>query len=189
MLTIIVKPADNRQIDIAGQISTVLKNPLAGFTPVKDESLKFRFSPRGLRMEVGATQGGKNWLKVYSWAMFTSAMQWLCEKFSIKIGDYYGASYRDELKASTDFGKYDGALRMVLDLSEDQATRLEGWFESEYLEGNLIYGTWRSATALMTCMLFDLTQSRHLHLVDGADGGYALAAKEFKRRASSRSSD
>jgi len=51
----------------------------------------------------------------------------------------------------------------------------------------LIYGTWRSSSALMTCMLFDLTQSRHLHLVDGGDGGYALAAKEYKRRQSDMS--
>jgi hypothetical protein len=34
----------------------------------------------------------------------------------------------------------------------------------------------------MTCMLFDLSQAQHLHLIDGVDGGYALAAKEFKRR-------
>ncbi len=186
MLTIIVKPADNRQTDIASQIAEVLKEPLAGFTPVKDKSLKFRFPPRGLGIEANATRGEGRWLAAYSWALFTSGMQWLCEQFGLKIGDYDGRTYRDELKASTDFRKYDGALRMVLDLSREQAKRLEDWFESEYLEGNLVYGTWRSASALMTCMLFDLTQSRHLHLVDGADGGYALAARAFKQRASRR---
>ena len=182
MLTIIAKPTGTENVDIAGEISKVLKNSLAGFTPVRDQSLKFRFPPRGLRLEVGATRQDANWIKTYGWAIFTSAMQWLCEKYAIKIGDYDGASYRQELIASTDFRKYDGALRMVLDLSEEQAGNLENWFEGEYEKGNLVHGTWRSSSALMTCMLFDLTQSRHLHLVDGADGGYAMAAKDFKQR-------
>ncbi|HBU76611.1 MAG TPA: hypothetical protein DEF18_00775 [Muricauda sp.] len=31
----------------------------------------------------------------------------------------------------------------------------------------------------MTCMVFD-RKDRHLHFVDGASGGYALAAKQMK---------
>ncbi len=100
----------------------------------------------------------------------------------MKIGEYDGSSYKDELISSTDFRKYDGALRMVLDLSKSQADKLENWLENEFQQRNLVYGTWRSSSALMTCMLFDLAQSRHLHLVDGSDGGYAMAAKEYKRR-------
>lgn len=183
MLTIIIKPADGEAMDVAGEVSQVLNSPLARFTPVKDQTLKFRFPPRGLSMEVASAVKAGNWMKTYSWALFTSAMQWLCEKFSVKIGDYDGTKYRDELIASTDFRKYDGALRMVLDLSEAQAAQLEEWLDTQYQSKRLIFGTWRSSSALMTCMLFDLTQSRHLHLVDGADGGYALAAKAYKRRA------
>ena len=33
----------------------------------------------------------------------------------------------------------------------------------------------------MTCLVFD-RNGHHLHFVDGADGGYALAATEFKAR-------
>jgi len=183
MLTIIVKPTAVAGVDIAGEIAKVLKEPLSRFTPVKEKSLKFRFPPRGLAVEVAAGAKRGSWFKRYCWALFTSTMQWLCEKFSIKIGDYDGSRYRDELIASTDFRKYDGALRMVLDVSIDQARTLENWLEGEYQNKRLIFGTWRSASALMTCMLFDLTKSRHLHLVDGSDGGYALAAKEYKRRA------
>lgn len=185
MLTIIVKSRGDIRNDLAGGISRVLRQPISRFTPVKEQSLKFRFPPRGLSAEVNAKLKNGNRVKTFAWAYFTSAMQWLCEKFAIKIGDYDGAHYRDELIASTDFRKYDGALRMVLDLSEEQATELENWLESEYQHGKLIYGTWRSSSALMTCMLFDLNQSRHLHLVDGADGGYALAAREYKLRAAS----
>ena len=182
MLTIIIKPADDKNLDIASQVSKVLNNSLAGFTPVHTQSLKFRFPPRGLRIEVAAARQYASWLGAYRRALFTSLMQWICEKFQVKIGEYDGSSYKDELISSTDFRKYDGALRMVLDLSKSQADKLENWLEEEFQQRNLVYGTWRSSSALMTCMLFDLAQSRHLHLVDGADGGYAMAAKEYKRR-------
>jgi Protein of unknown function (DUF3095) len=32
----------------------------------------------------------------------------------------------------------------------------------------------------MTCLVFSLEQSRHVHFIDGADGGYALAALQLK---------
>ena len=34
--------------------------------------------------------------------------------------------------------------------------------------------------AMMTCLVFSLEQSRHVHFIDGADGGYALAALQLK---------
>jgi len=33
----------------------------------------------------------------------------------------------------------------------------------------------------MTCLVFDYA-GRHLHFIDGADGGLFLAAKQFKQR-------
>jgi Protein of unknown function (DUF3095) len=33
---------------------------------------------------------------------------------------------------------------------------------------------------MMTCLVFSLEQSRHVHFIDGADGGYALAALQLK---------
>jgi len=34
--------------------------------------------------------------------------------------------------------------------------------------------------ALMTCLVFDLEESRHLHFIDGGDGGLAMAARQLK---------
>ena len=33
---------------------------------------------------------------------------------------------------------------------------------------------------MMTCLVFSLEESRHVHFIDGADGGYALAAVQLK---------
>ena len=182
MLTLIVKQTGESTSDITGDIAGVLGKPLSHYTPVSDQTLTFRFPPRGIPLEVAAKSLRGNRIKHYYWAFFTSAMQWICEKFGVKIGDYDGATYRQELIASTDFRKYDGALRMVLDLRQQELEKLINWLEQEYQQERLVYGFWRSPSAVMTCMLFDLTQARHLHLVDGSDGGYAMAAKDYKKR-------
>lgn len=109
-------------------------------------------------------------------------MQYICELFKVKIGDYDGAAYRQELIANTDYRKFDGALRMVIDVSEESADLIEAFLEAEFEHGRLVYGVWRSNRAIMTCMMFDMSESRHLHLIDGSDGGYAMAAKALKRR-------
>ena len=34
----------------------------------------------------------------------------------------------------------------------------------------------------MTCLVFDLTSAEHVHFIDGADGGFALAARQLKEQ-------
>ena len=38
----------------------------------------------------------------------------------------------------------------------------------------------------MTCLVFSIEQSEHVHFIDGADGGYAKAAVGFKSWLGSR---
>jgi hypothetical protein len=33
---------------------------------------------------------------------------------------------------------------------------------------------------MMTCLVFSLQESRHVHFIDGANGGYAFAALQLK---------
>jgi hypothetical protein len=84
--------------------------------------------------------------------------------------------------SQTDFRKYDGMLRMALDLTLEQADALEAVLEQERDAGRLVYGFHRSDSALMTCLVFDLTSAAHVHFIDGADGGFALAARQLKEQ-------
>ena len=65
------------------------------------------------------------YFRALAWAAFTSFNQWLCETFRIRIADYDGRKYRDELVAYTDFRKYDGVFRAVLNVTEAQAAEIE----------------------------------------------------------------
>jgi len=88
------------------------------------------------------------------------------------------------MRANTDFRKFDGILRMVLDVSDGQVEKIDQYLAAEMAQGRLVYGMHVADTALMTCMVFSLEQSEHVHFVDGSNGGFAMAAVDFKRRMS-----
>lgn len=86
--------------------------------------------------------------------------------------------YVDELVANTDYRKFDDILRLVIDVSIDQARAIRNHLEKRKEAGDLVFGCHLSNSALMTCLVF--TPDHHVHFVDGAHGGYTLAAKQLK---------
>ena len=100
-----------------------------------------------------------------NFAMDTKAVRW--------------SHYTDEMVENTDFRKFDGMLRMVMDGSEAQYLDLREYLEGQYREGKLVYGMHRSREALLTCIVFSYN-GNHVHFVDGSDGGYAVAARGLK---------
>ena len=111
-----------------------------------------------------------------------SLVQLYAERFQKQVGPYNALEYRKEMVSQTDFRKYEGMLRMVLDLTLEQADALEIVLEQERAAGRLVYGFHRSDSALMTCLVFDLTSAAHVHFIDYADGGVALAARQLKEQ-------
>ena len=73
---------------------------------------------------------------------------------------------------------------MVITGNPRQSKRLEQFLEKKYQEGRLVYGLHRTDRALMTCLVFE-RDGRQVHFIDGADGGYAIADAEMKRRMTS----
>ena len=89
--------------------------------------------------------------------------------------------YKDTLVANTDFRKFDDTLRMVISGNESQRIALDQYLQKKYEQRSLVYGIHKSSAALMTCVISDYNKD-HIHFVDGADGGYAMAAKALKLR-------
>ncbi len=63
-----------------------------------------------------------------------------------------------------------------------QREALDAWLAGRYAKRELVYGLHVTDRAHMTCLVFNYS-GRHLHFIDGADGGLFLAAKQFKERA------
>ncbi len=185
MLTIILQATGSSitASNISRRLTDILGRPINDFAPVHDSNLKLAgMNSPGLSLERAALRGRYGRYGAFAWTLLTSLIQRAAERYNRKISDYAAAPYRREMQANTDFRKFDGALRMVIDVTEQQADEVERFLEAGYLAGQLNYGTWRSHAALMTCLLFDLAQSLHVHFIDGADGGYTQAAKAMKAR-------
>lgn len=97
----------------------------------------------------------------------------------ISAGGFNPKQYKTEMVANTDFRKFDNVLRMHLDLRRGQLDRLKHVLQQAEDAGQLVYGIHTAAETLMTCVV-DSYQGSHAHFVDGAAGGYALAAKRIK---------
>ena len=59
---------------------------------------------------------------------------------------------------------------------------LEAYLAEAERAGTIAYGLHRQDAALITCLVPSVLQDDHLHFLDGAGGGYALAAETLKRK-------
>jgi hypothetical protein len=106
---------------------------------------------------------------------------WCLMRFEVTTGDVRWGQYKNDVVTATDYQKIDDLLRMVIASRAAQTKCLIEYLEQQSRIGNLAYGLHISDRALMTCLIFD-RRDRHIHLIDGADGGYAIAAKSLKER-------
>ena len=149
---------------IAGSYET--RNPIQ-----EENQLNLSFNPMALNNEALVFNKNKVLL------LFENILGFLLMKFS--IGNW--KNYKNRILKTTDTEKFDDMLRMVISLNKNESLKLEEFLEKEFKKRNLLYGIHKSDSALMTCLIFQ-RHGKHIHFVDGSNGGYALASKELKRR-------
>jgi len=99
--------------------------------------------------------------------------------FDLNAGGFDMKQYKRDLVDNADFRKFDDGLRMTLDCSPDFADRLEAKLAAApFVE----WGTHRQEGAQITCFWPPSAGRAHLHFIDGAGGGYTMAAKAMKAR-------
>lgn len=154
------------------------------YRPTKQESLSLAFQPKYLKQEHGVQTHNGNIFKRCLYALkmgFETVMGSMLFYFDISIADVEGRKYVNDLVQNTDFQKFDGMLRMVMDSHPKQSSELIEYLDTQYRQGRLFYGSHTAKEALITCLIFDRYE-KHLHFIDGASGGYALAAKNIKEQ-------
>ena len=101
-------------------------------------------------------------------------------RLGIRVGEFDPAVYRRDVVANSDFRKFDDNLRMTLDCTPDLADEIERRLAQARHDDVARFGLHRQSAALMTCIVPSIAESNHFHFVDGAAGGYALAARQLK---------
>ena len=155
-------------------INEILGIDVKSAKPVHQDNMHFSWPPKGLRSEIMAT--GRSAFSLYK----ESFIQWVLEKLNLSAGGYNAPIYRQELHANSDYQRFDDMLRLVLDCTEKQINEIDAFLSALNHKEEVIYGIHTADSALMTCLVFNLSQSEHVHFIDGADGGFALAATQLK---------
>jgi hypothetical protein len=154
------------------------------FAPITTDGLSLTLDNKKLAVERKVQTFGKEWRdKIKYWIKLR--IQWLfgiiLMGFGIKTENVDWGIYKRDLAENTDYRKFDDILRLVLAGSETQRYTLQGYLETLYENGQLVYGLHHANSALITCVILNHHQG-HIHLVDGSDGGYAKAATKMKAR-------
>ncbi len=152
-----------------------------GHAPVPPEAPKFGWPPQGIELEAHVSRRPGDSLAIHrAGALFRTLLYYLVLRFRLRVGKFLPAVYLKQVVENSDFRKYDDALRMIIDCSPELADEIERRCKAAAREGIVRFGTHRQEAAMMTCFTPAPTQADHMHFVDGASGGYALAALAMK---------
>ncbi|MGJ4903353.1 DUF3095 domain-containing protein [Bradyrhizobium sp. HKCCYLS2058] len=182
ILSVLVLPAPGADAQayrkvIEEIITLTERSPDAG-RPVPAGAPALRWPPQGFGYEVRAARGPllSRWARVLGRTLFVYAVM----RFNISIGGFVPDLYKQQVVENSDFRKYDDALRMILDCTDELAQDLERRLGAAASRGIVRYGLHRQDAAMMTCFTPSAIRPDHVHFIDGARGGYASAATALK---------
>jgi len=153
--------------------------------PVSVPMLAPALGARQLGNEVGARAWQRGAFGKWLWLMrarWFVLLGWFLMRFGLKTEFTDWAAYKPALVRNSDVRKFNDIYRQILAGNAAQRARLEAWLEQRYAKRELVYGLHVSDRAHMTCLVFTYA-AKHLHFIDGADGGLFLAARAYKERA------
>ena len=188
VLSLVVAPGSNADAETfraaIEEIARIVEKTPDASRPVPGQRLRFTWPPAGADLEARASRRAGESIGVRKIKVLAQTfLYFLVMRFSITVGAFIPAKYTRELIDNSDFRKFDDSLRMVLDCTPALADEIEQHLTVCATHGIVRYGTHRQRAAMMTCFTPSPTRSNHVHFIDGAMGGYAMAASAMKRSA------
>lgn len=152
--------------------------------PVWPPNLAFSLSGRQLASEVGVRAMERGAWGKWLYLMRTRGIVlvgWFLMTFGIRTSATDWGGYRTVLARNSDVRKFNDCFRQILAGNAAQREALVAWLDERFARRELVYGAHVADRAQMTCLVFDYS-GRHLHFIDGAEGGLSMAAKALKER-------
>lgn len=108
------------------------------------------------------------------------------------LGPFYfktkkGQRYLQQLVQLSDTLVIDGRISTVISGTVAQRRELEVSLDELEHRGEIIYGLYVSRESVLSCYVRNMNE-KHIHFVDGSDGGYTKAATVLKKKIQARSS-
>ena len=92
-----------------------------------------------------------------------------------------GRYYMEKTVELADTLVIDGKINTVIAGSSDQRTALEEELTAMEKQGLITYGIFVSRESVISCYVTD-RKDKHIHFVDGSNGGYTMAATMWKQK-------
>jgi hypothetical protein len=92
-----------------------------------------------------------------------------------------GKIYKNTVTQLSDTIMLDGLLNTVISGTDDQVNRLKTLLDNLESDKKIIYGIHITHASIMSCYIEDRGE-KHIHFVDGTEGGYTSAAIMFKEK-------
>lgn len=183
ILSLIARPAESADPgDFADLVQKILRAVGAGREghPVPPSGPGFTWPPAGLDYEARATRGQTSLSSARRSLYLITLLAWIFDKTGIKVAGIDPGAYRTYTARNTDFRKFDDGLRMTVECSVRIADEIDAMGQDAMSAGLAEFGSHRQSAALMTCIVPSITSNSHFHFLDGAGGGYAMAASKMK---------
>lgn len=184
IVSVVVQPmpeaAPGAFSDTTGRIVTLVEKLNRGGHPLPAAGPGVQWPPPGLSIDAHVSRG-KNSLTVRKGKLLLeNLVAWVFFKTGIKVGDFDPVHYAAAVSSNADFRKFDDGLKMTLDCDADTLSQLRSILLRAEQGGVLRFGLFEQDQAMITCFVPSVTQDNHIHLVDGASGGYTKAAAQMK---------
>lgn len=184
MLTLLVTATSpGQETEIYAQVNALITKILsADPCPVQDRGMSYKWPGIEALRQSQMVWRRENVLKNLLGHVFVISLFNIMNRFGLRLPGLNMPDYKQDMITNSDFRKFDDMLRMVVDCSDEQAREIETALREWHEQEQIVYGIHRSDTALMTCFVQSLQKDKHVHFIDGNDGGYALAAKQMKEQ-------
>lgn len=151
--------------------------------PISPKKLNLLLTIDKLKREMLAVSGKWNLLSL-SRIFLETAFGKLYFKYNLRLNGLSGKEYLLQLISSTDTLNIDGRINALVCGTNSQRERLFEYLTAQEKAGILIFGHNVSSESIMTCYIESLNR-KHIHFIDGSNGGYTSASVELKSKISS----
>jgi hypothetical protein len=142
--------------------------------PISVAKLKFKSTFSKLGVEMRARLGKIKW--------FELVRTWFLSLYGhIYFSTRSGKKYLKSMVEMSDTLVIDGKINTVISGTAKQRIALQKLLDAMENDGEILYGLNISGASVMSCYVRNLDDG-HIHFVDGADGGYTMAAKVLKAK-------
>jgi hypothetical protein len=170
--------------NLISEIVAVAAGQGHGAHPLPAEGPRIVFTTKGVDAEArAAAPPGRRFSRKLA-IIAQIILIFVLDRFGLTAGGWDPKVYKRELAQNSDFRKFDDGLKMTIDIEPERLHRIEMLLEEASAAGIARYGLHRQDSALITCFVPTPMAHDHIHFIDGAAGGYAMAASNLKAKLS-----